>query len=389
MPVTRVAVVGGGVVGLSCAWWLARSGCSVDVVDPAPGQGASHAAAGMLAPLSELVPTEDHVLRFGLHSLQLWPAFGEALEADSGSGIGLRPRGTLLVAHDAGDAEELQRFATLLARDGFEATSLGSRAVRDLEPALSPRVVSGLHLRGEQSVDNRAVVRALMSACARTGARVHRNAGSLALDGDRVVGVRTRSGLVPAEHVVVAAGHRTDEVLATAGLDEGRRLVRSVKGQILRLGGPPGLLRHTVRARVAGEQVYLVPRDSGEVVVGATSEDVGDDTRLTAEGIHRLLQAALTVVPGLADHELSDAVARLRPATLDNGPVIGPTTTPGLLLATGHFRGGVLMAPATAQAVTALVQGATTSPLVEELAPARFGWPAPAAPRYAPTLDQS
>lgn len=375
MPVRRVCVVGGGVVGLSCAWWLARAGCAVEVVDPAPGAGASHAAAGMLAPVSEVVPVEDLVLRFGLASLAQWPDFASALESESSVDIGLRSTGTLLVAHDRADAADLTRFATFLAGRGLRAEPLTGKETRVLEPALSPRIVSGLHVGGDLSVDNRAMVRALLVACQGTGVRLHRDHASLLVEDGQVCGVATSADRIVADRVVVAAGYATEELLRTAGLDRGRRLVRPVKGQILRLAGPPGLLQHTVRARVGGDHVYLVPRDGGEVVVGATSEDVGPDTRVTAEAVHWLLQGALAVVPGVAELELRDSVARLRPATPDNAPVIGATATTGLLLATGHFRGGVLMAPATAQAITAMVLDHGVNPLVSELSPLRFATP--------------
>ncbi len=367
----RVAVIGAGVIGLSAAWQLAEAGCGIAVYDPEPGHGATHAAAGMLAPVSESTYGEDDVLALGLDSLRRWPEFARRLEHRTGLTVGLRQTGTLVVAHDRDDARELHRFAELLHRQGLAADELTGRGARALEPALSPRTVGALEVRGEHSVDNRLLVSALMDAAARSGVVLHRERAGLVVEGGGVVGVEVpRLGTREAfDVVIVAAGWASSTV---PGLPEGSvPAVRPVKGQILRLRGARDLLSRTIRAKVGGQQVYLVPRDTGEVVVGATTEDVGPDTRVTAGAVSDLLRAATTVVPEVAELVFGEALSRLRPTTRDNAPLIGATSMPHLLMATAHYRGGVLMAPATAAALVDLVLDRALHAAVAALSPLR------------------
>jgi glycine oxidase len=375
----RIAVVGGGVIGLSIAWTLAQDGYAVEIHDDQPGLGASHAAAGMLAPISEASYEEPQLLALGLVSLQAWPEFAARLTHASGMDVGLREEGSLLVGFDMDDAVGLARIADLLTRHDLQFHRLGSREAHALEPALSPRTRSALHVPGDISVDNRWVVRALVAAAERAGVRFHRQRVCLVTVDGRAVGVRRLD--VEESHRPTAAVHKADLVVLAAGAgsahvpglpDYARPPVRPVKGQILRLGGAAGLLGRTVRATVHGDRVYLVPRSHGELVVGATSEEVGADLSVTAGAVHQLLRTAIEVVPEVAELELVEALARSRPGTPDNGPLIGPSLLPGLLVATGHFRGGVLLAPATSDAIHRLVSGLPVSGVVEPFAPQRF-----------------
>jgi glycine oxidase len=363
-PARRVAVLGGGVIGLSCAWRLARRGHVVTVLDPALGTGASHAAAGMVAPASEAVFGQDALLSAGLVSARAWPEFADQLARDAGRPLDLAPRGTLLVAFDADDASHLARHAHLLERRGCRAERLTARAARRLEPALSPRVAGALRLE-EAAVDPRAVVAALADAFVAHGGTVLPVAAEPVLHEGRAVAARpVGTGFGPggaaadvdidADVVVVAAGWSAPAALRSLGHPVP---VRPLKGQVLRLGTTGDVLGHTVRATVHGREVYVVPRPDGEVVVGATSEDVGEDTTVTAGAVHDLLHDAVDVVPELAEADFREATARLRPATPDNLPLVGPTCVEGLLVAAGHGRDGVLLAPLTAETVTAHVDG--------------------------------
>jgi glycine oxidase len=383
-----VVVVGGGVIGLASAWRLAQRGADVSVVDPQPGSGASGVAAGMLAPVTEARFGEDPQLRLNLASWARWPGFAAEVEAASGRPVGYRDDGTVVVALDADDRAALHDLAARHRAMGLEVTPLRGREVRRLEPALAPSLRAGLLAADERSVDPPALVEALRGAATAAGvgfvaAPVERVTTSP--DGDRVTGVVLAgpgaSGdrrLVPAGHmtagtVVLAAGCRSGSI---EGLPPGvGPPVRPVKGQILTLRQPPGetLVNRTIRGLVHGFSTYLVPRDDGRVIVGATVEERGWDTTVTARGAYELLRDALALVPGLDDAELVAVLARLRPGSPDDLPIVGPSAIDGLVLATGHYRSGILLTPITAEAVTAAVLG--EQPPRETLAcdPGRFG----------------
>ncbi len=329
----RVHVLGAGIVGLACAAELVARGHDVTVVDPAPGSGASHAAAGMLSPASEAWHGEDALHALCVASARLWPSYAAALT------VPMHDSGTLLVGVDAGDRQEVERQAALLASHGEEVELLDSRQARALDPALG-RVTAAAVLAQDRAVDPRAVVHALLTGL-----------------GSRVV---AQCPTVRPDATVLATGSRLP---APYG-----HLVRGVRGEILRLRGDVGLSR-VVRGWVRGEPVYVVPRPGGEVVVGATSEEHDGPPVVTAGGVRRLLDAATELVPGLDRAELCEALARDRPGTPDNRPLVGPTGDPGTFLAAGHFRHGVLLAPLTARLLADAVEGAAPDPALD---PRRF-----------------
>ncbi|MER7500043.1 glycine oxidase ThiO [Nonomuraea pusilla] len=385
-------VVGGGVVGLAVAWRLAREGRPVTVVDPAPASGASHAAAGMLAPVSEVTYTEAPLLRLGAASLRRWPSFAAELAADAGLGdpasaLDLRADGTLDVAFGADDLAALDELAAFMEKLELPVERLTGRECRRLEPMLAPSVRGGLLAPGDAWVDPRRVTAALLAALERLGVPLVRaRVAGLLRDGDRVTGVRLADGPdgtgpqeaglgeIRAANVVLAAGAWSGELFDLP--------VRPVKGQIMRLRSPQPLLGRCVRGMVHGAPVYLVPRGDGELVLGATQEELGFDTRVTAGGLYELLRDARELVPGVTELEVADTVAGLRPGTPDNLPLIGPAGVPGLVLATGHHRGGVLLTPLTTDlvldALTAAGGGARetesgeTGELAELCSPRRF-----------------
>ncbi|MFC4532180.1 glycine oxidase ThiO [Sphaerisporangium dianthi] len=366
-----VVVVGGGVIGLSVAWRAAQRGRTVTVVDPAPGSGASHAAAGMLAPVSEVTYTEEPLLRLGLASLARWPAFAAELSAESGMDVDHRAEGTLDVAFGSDDLAALSEMAGFLEKLSLPVERLTGRECRRAEPMLAPSVRGGILAPGDAWVDPRRVTAALLAALSRRGARVlaGRVAGLLS-EGGAVRGVRCADGAaIGAEQVVLAAGAWSGSL---DGLPpEVLPPVRPVKGQIMRLRGAPGFLGRCVRGIVHGSRAYLVPRGDGEIVLGATQEEMGFDTRVTAGALWELLRDARELVPGITELEVVDLAAGLRPGTPDNLPVIGPSGMDGLLLATGHHRGGVLLSPLTAD----LVSGGPDpdlAPLAALCSPLRF-----------------
>jgi glycine oxidase len=350
-------IIGGGVIGLSVAWRAAQRGIDVTLTDPAPGQGASRAAAGMLTPAAEAAYTEKDLFSLGLESLRRYPDFAAELTARTGEPTGFSQAGTMQVGYDADDLAVLHEAQVLQESLGVVTERLTSRQCRAEEPMLDPSVRGGLLTRSDGAIDPRRLTRALLAAVRQAGVTMvpQQVADVLVTSGPgqgRSAGVRLADGSeIRADHVVLAAGWQSGQV---AGLPPGALPpIRPVKGQILRLRAAPGaaLPGRCVRGIVRGRPVYLLPRDSGELVVGATQEELGADTRVTAGGIWELLRDARTLVPGITELDFAEATAGLRPGTPDNAPVIGPAGLPGLVLATGHFRGGVLLAPVTADVV--------------------------------------
>ncbi len=384
----ELVVLGAGVIGMSCAWRAAAAGHAVTVLDPAPARGASWVAGGMLAPVTEAWPGEEHLLDLGVESVRRWPGFA----ADLG-GAGLRTEGTVVVATGAGDRAELDTLAAFLGRLGRDVERLTGRELRRWEPALGPDVRGGLSVPGDLAVDNRVLLAALRSACERAGVRFVAQAVKQVLDdGSRVTGVRTEGPLagpsigtegslagpsigtdghdIDADAVLVCAGAHSAEL--HPALDG---LVRPVKGEILRLGHRPGAFpppSRTVRALVDGRPVYAVPRDGGGLVVGATQYETGFDTDVTVGGVRDLLRDAERVLPGIAEYALVESAAGLRPGSPDNLPLIGVLGPEGLLVASGHGRNGMLLAPVTADAVLALLHGDPVPEAAPAADPSRF-----------------
>jgi glycine oxidase len=361
-------VIGAGLIGLASAWRARQRGLSVLVIDRAdePGEGgASHAAAGMLAPVTEADFGEEAVLRVNLAGRSRWAAFAAELEERSGLPTGYRESGALVVAADRDDAEALHRLHELQLALGLEAEWLAPSRCRRLEPGLSPRIAGGILAHGDAQADPRATARALAAVVEELALGVEVEA--IEHTDGRVTGVRTGAGSVECGAVVVAAGAWSP---ALAPLGAGPP-VRPVKGQILELrvrGGMESPLTRVVRT----PRCYLVARGDGRVVLGATVEEQGFDTTVTADGVYRLLEAAWEVLPEVAELELVRAGAGLRPGTPDNAAVVGPGELDGLIWATGHWRNGVLLAPLTGELVADLLEGGSLPDELAALDPARF-----------------
>jgi glycine oxidase len=373
--IADVVVAGGGVIGTAIAWRAAAAGFDVVLVDPEEGRAASLVAAGMLAPASEALFGEGALLRLNLLAVRRFGPFAAEVEEATGHQVGLRREGTLAVAYDPGDYAALIRLTAFRRSAGLDAEELDSRACRTLEPFLAPDVHGGVLFAGDWSVDNRRYAAALREAARAAKVRCVR---------DRVLAVRARDGQargvqlagggdIDSAHVVVAAGCWSGSV---RGLPDAlRTVVRPVKGQLLRLrhpAGVPPVIGHTIRAIVRGTDVYLVPRADGELVVGATQEERGPDQTVTAGAVHDLLHDAMSVLPVTSELILAETCTGLRPGTPDNGPVVGRCGPGGLLLATGHYRNGILMSPVTADAAVALLAGRAPAPEWEPFTPQRF-----------------
>ncbi|MGW4818075.1 glycine oxidase ThiO [Streptomyces sp. NPDC004227] len=364
-----VLVVGGGIIGLVTAWRSAQRGFATAVVDPEPGGGAAQVAAGMLAAVTELHYGEQTLLGLNLASARRYPDFVAELTELTGHDLGYRRCGTLAVALDADDRAHLRELHDLQRRSGLDSEWLSGRECRRLEPMLAPGVRGGLRVDGDHQIDPRRLAGALVAACERAGVVFHRGwAERLTVTRDRATGCVLRDGTVPAaDRVVLAAGSHSGRLAGVP--DDVLPPVRPVKGQVLRLAVPKRyapFLSRTVRAVVRGSQVYLVPRLSGELVVGATSEELGWDTTVTAGGVYELLRDAHELVPGITELPLTETRAGLRPGSPDNAPLLGPTGLDGLLLATGHYRNGVLLTPVTGDAMAHVL---TTGELPDEVRP--------------------
>ncbi|MFC7216723.1 glycine oxidase ThiO [Streptomyces polyrhachis] len=374
-------IIGGGIIGLVTAWRLAQRGLAVAVADPAPGAGAARVAAGMLAPVTEVHYGEDALLALNLASARRYPDFAaELAEAAGGAGaadgdIGYRACGTLAVALDADDRAQLRELHAFHGRLGLSSQWLQGRECRRLEPMLSPAVRGGLRVDGDHQADPRRLARALLLACERAGVAVHRTrALRLTVAGGRARGAALADGTqVSAGRTVLAAGSLSGRLDGVP--PQVLPPVRPVKGQVLRLRIPPAaapFLSRTVRAVVRGADVYLVPRENGELVVGATSEELGWDTTVTAGGVYELLRDAHELLPGLRELPLVETAAGLRPVSPDNAPLLGATALDGLHLATGHGRNGVLLTPVTGDALAEELTGGELPPEARPFHARRF-----------------
>ncbi len=352
-----VVVVGGGAIGLCCAWRLAQGGARVVVVDRAePPAGATRVAAGMLAPIGELAFGEPELLRMTIAAAEIYPDFVAELESRSGLNSGYACDGALHIALDRDEAAELRRVHDLQRSLGLGAEWLPPRRCRELEPGLTPSFNGGVHAPEEAAIDPRRMTVALLAALAEQGVEVRSGADVVApiLGDERLEGVRTGAGEeLLAGHVILATGAWAG---AESWLPEAARPpVRPVKGEILELRSAEGEV--PCERIVASERVYLVPRPDGRLIVGATTEERGFDATVTAGGVHELLREAYRLLPDVAEMELVEAMAGLRPGTPDNLPLIGPGALEGLILACGHYRNGILLAPLTGAAIASLLAG--------------------------------
>jgi glycine oxidase len=378
-----VLVVGGGIIGLVTAWRAAQRGLATAVVDPEPGGGAAQVAAGMLAAVTELHYGEQTLLGLNLASARRYPEFAAELTELTGQDLGYRRCGTLAVALDADDRAHLRELHALQRESGLASEWLSGRECRRLEPMLAPGVRGGLRVDGDHQIDPRRLIQALLAACEHTGVVFHRLwAERLDVVAGRAAGVTATDGTrLGAGQVVLAAGSLSGRLAGVP--DAVLPPVRPVKGQVLRLTVPrryAPFLSRTVRAVVRGSQVYLVPRENGELVIGATSEELGWDTTVTAGGVYELLRDAHELIPGITELPLTETRAGLRPGSPDNAPLLGPTDLPGLLLATGHYRNGVLLTPVTGDAMADVLATGELPDEVRAFTPRRFAHPKPTAP---------
>jgi glycine oxidase len=375
----RVAVIGAGVIGLGIAWRLAARGASVAVFDRgAAGAGASHAAAGMLAACAEAEPGEEALVTLGRESQARWPAFAAELEQASGLDVGLRREGTLVVALTADDQARLNHQLVFQQALGLPLQWISAAETRRREPHLAGKLAGAVFSPEDHQVDNRRLAAALRVAAEAAGASIseHRPVAAISWQDGRVDGIVLADGAkVTAETVVLAAGAWSRSIAGLA--PELRPPVRPIKGQMLALRMDPAapLLTHVVWAPGA----YLVPRNDGRLLVGATVEEKGYDTSLTAGGMLTLLEAAWRAVPAVEELPIDEMWVGHRPGSRDDAPILGAGAMDGLIYATGHHRNGILLTPITADAIARLVLDGVVEPAIRPFDIERFASPRAAA----------
>lgn len=367
-------VVGAGAIGLSIAFELIRRGRNVQVIDTGRGWDArsSRVAAGMLGPASEAEIAEPAVLELQLDSLRRYPEFISALESASGESCGYRAEGTLWPARHRDDELQLEHLHQVQRDRGLEAEWLTAAQARALEPALAPRVIGGLLVAGDHQVDPRRLLHALEHTIRGGGSSLHwettiRRYEEIP-DGFHVWYGGASGMNFRARHIVIAAGPWSDQLkqppMAPIGM-------RPVKGQLLRLHGEP-LADRVLRT----PDVYIVPRADGELIIGATEEEQGWDARPMAGGALDQLRYAWEVLPGIYDLELREISVGFRPAVGDHMPAIGCSDHhERIIYATGHYRHGILLAPATAWHVANLIEGRDAPDVLRPFAPRRLTAP--------------
>lgn len=371
-----VIIIGAGTIGLSIAWKLALAGARVSVFDKGlAGRGATHAAGGMLAACVETEPGEEGLVPLTRASQALWPDFVDQLERATGQSVELRRDGTLVIAQTADDAARLRFLFDLQRGLGLPVDWLSGAEVRRREPYLQPGIVGALACAQDHQVDNRKLALALVAAVRQCGVSLHEETAVTRIEtGDgRVRGVMVAAGggeerFVGADHVVLAAGAWSGSI---PGLPrEARPPVRPIKGQMicLRMNPDQPLLRHVVWT----PGTYLIPRNDGRLLIGATTEERGFDQTLTAGGQFALLEGAWRALPGIAELPIDEAWVGFRPGSRDDAPVLGLTPIDGLVLATGHHRNGILLTPVTADAIARLILTGVVDPVIAEFGLDRF-----------------
>ncbi|GBC69147.1 Glycine oxidase [archaeon HR01] len=356
-----IAIVGGGVIGLSTGWYLARSGERPVIFERGEaGRGASWASAGMLAPNMEAEPGEERLTTFLLEARRRWDKFAYELERASDISLDYRSDGILMVALNRDDVEYLRSHYRFQRGLGLDVELLDSDAVHAMEPYITADVMAGLFSKNDGHVDCRRLVTALKKAFIDAGGvlREHTEVEKIVVEDGKVKGVYCSSGFQSFEKVVIAAGAWSGSI---GGLTAGvKPNVRPVRGQMIALGtsGEDALIRHAIWGPPRNwGPTYMVPR-RGRILLGTTVEEMGFDTSVTAGGIFNILRGCREIAPFISDLPITEVWAGLRPGSEDDAPILGPTSVEGLYMATGHFRNGILLAPLTAEVLTeCLIKG--------------------------------
>lgn len=366
MRTLDVAIAGGGLIGASIAFELAQAGLRVGLFDSQqPGTEASWAAAGILSPAPENAGMVSTV-PLGRASLAMYPEFVDAIEKLSGIAVGYRAKGTVEAFFSGDSQAKLSTVVALHHGLGLKAEPLSADDARELEPALSDDLEAAVLRPDEACVDNRALTRAALIAAERAGAKIFPGSAVRAVSRKqkRCDGLFVGDEHIEARWTVIAAGCYSAQITGA----EAYAPVRPAKGQMLALRAKAAKIDRVLWS----EQVYLVPRDDGRIVAGATVEYVGFEKGVSAGAMQNILAGTLELAPALTDAYIEETWAGLRPDSPDHLPIIGPTEVEGLLIATGHFRSGILLAPITARLLREWITKQNVSVDWARFSPMRF-----------------
>jgi len=359
-------IAGGGLIGGAIALELALAGVRVAIFELGePGREASWASAGILSPAPEN-PATIPLVPLGKASMSLYPQFVARVEEISGQQVGFRPKGTVEALFSRDAARELSTHVALHHGWGLRAEALSAEDARELEPALSPELEAAVLRPDEASVDNRALTQAVLDAARKSGAEIfpHREVRGVWREKQRCAGLLLENEKVSANWTIIAAGSFSASI---AGVDA-YAPVRPAKGQMASLRAE----RLKIERVLWSDKIYLVPRNDGRILAGATVEYVGFDRKVTAGALATVLSGAIELAPGLAHARVEETWAGLRPDSPDHLPILGPADIGGLLIATGHFRSGILLTPITAQLIREWVTEQPVSVDCERFSPLRF-----------------
>lgn len=374
-PIKRtadVAIVGGGVIGLTIARALAQRGAGdVCLIErDGLGQEASFAAAGMLAPLAE-ANSQDDFFTLARRSRDLYADFAASLREETGIDIELDTTGTLFLALTYHDLVEIEKRYEWQTAAGLAVEKLTASQAQELEPCINQNVLGALRFPLDVQVENRRLLSALANSVAKLGVSMltRTNVESLKIEKDRVTGVITSRGFISCPKVVIAAGTWSSFIRFSPAAQKAPLSIEPVRGQMVSFDARPQVTRHVIYS----PRGYIVPRRDGRLLAGSTSELAGFARQVTAGGISSILQNALEIAPSISALPIVDTWAGLRPRAPDSLPVLGPCDEiGGLFYATGHYRNGILLAPVTGELITEAVVAGVTSPLLGPFSPGRF-----------------
>jgi len=372
-----IAVIGGGICGLGIGWRLVQAGQEVTIFERGlAGKEATWAAAGMLAPQVEVEHGEEVLLPLALESRAMWKNFAAELFDATAIDVDYREEGTIVVGLNRDDIEHLENRMTFIEKLGLDVKWLSGHEIRKNQPHLGRSIAGGIYSGLDHQVDNRRAAIALKKAFLGAGGILKENIEVLGVmtAAGRVSGLELVDDEVRVDTVVVAAGAWSRNIM---GLPEiSRPPVRPLKGQMVavQMDSKLPLIDNVIWGPGNGvvPSIYLAPKTDGRLLIGATVEEMGFDKNLTAGGLMELLRLAWEILPGIYDLPIVESWAGLRPASRDDAPILGPTPTTGIVLATGHHRNGVLLAPITARVIADYLVNGTVDKIIKPFSINRF-----------------